>query len=143
NASAPVLQCEIHACLLCLAPGAEARKKSAKQIVSRKADDGDPHRFEPRDIQNPVAIQIVKLAVGNKVEIRSANRPGGWQYAQLRTIFEDCKLCDADAISGKFVRSNARRTDSVLYRDETPLIPVKAVDTGQRVVRSWCYVNTG
>ena len=90
DASTPIQKLRIHACLLCLSARRRGKGKvRPRETVSRKVDDGNPHRLEPRDIQDFVAIQIVELAVGNEVEIRASNRAGGWQYAQLRTIFED------------------------------------------------------
>jgi len=59
----------------------------------------------------------------------------------LRTIFEDGGTHDASAVFGKFECGDARRADAILNGDETAVVPVEAVCTGECVVWAGSYVK--
>src|SRR5882762_8198353 len=83
-------------------------------------NDGDADGFELSDVENFVVVEIVDVTVGDEIEIGAANGAGGGKARELRAIFED---------SGA--------------RDATAVVKVKAVGTGERVVRAGIYVDGG
>src|SRR5882757_7695367 len=106
-------------------------------------NDGDADGFELSDVENFVVVEIVDVTVGDELEIGAANGAAGGKARELRAIFEDSGARDASAVIGKFECGDARRADSVLNGDEAAVVKVKAVGTGERVVRAGIYVDGG
>src|SRR5882757_8892238 len=106
-------------------------------------NDGDADGFELSDVENFVVVEIVDVTVGDEIEIGAANGAGGGKARELRAIFEDSGARDASAVIGKFECGDARRADSVLNGDEAAVVKVKAVGTGESIVRAGIYVGAG
>src|SRR5579885_1115148 len=68
------------------APGSRYRKHS------------DAHRRQSDKVQDAVAVQIVDLAVYDKIKIVAAKRARGGQRCEARAIFQDRCLRDMEAI---------------------------------------------
>src|SRR5882724_10626706 len=106
-------------------------------------NDGDADGFELSDVENFVVVEIVDVTVGDEIKIGATNGAGGGKARELRTIFEDGGAHDASAVIGKFECGDARRTDAILNGDETAVVPVEAVGTGERAARAGIYVDGG
>src|SRR5882724_925115 len=70
-------------------PKPEAATQAESRMESGKMDYGDANWLQTCRIEDLVAVQIVDLAVGNKIKIGAANGAGGGQSSQRGAVFED------------------------------------------------------
>src|ERR1700674_467642 len=106
-----------------------------RNVHNRNADG-----LELGDVHDVIAVEIVDLAVGDEIEIAAAQSSGCRQHGEGRAVFEHGRLCDTQAVFRKPERGDTRRADAVLDGDETAVVPVEAVNAGQRAMRTRIHV---
>src|SRR5438132_7814005 len=70
-------------------PKREAATQAESRMESGKMHYGDANWLQTCRIEDLVAVQIVDLAVGNKIKVGAANGVGGGQSRQRGAVFED------------------------------------------------------